>query len=372
METKDKVNNQVEENNQTPQSQTNIDKNTEEQVAVDKIKSSLLGNAAKIANTVSKVAKSITDNEKIVGVANKIEDVANAVTNAKSGKDEGGKESSSADVVATAGKLVADAGKSVVNNAVKGGVAVAGNGFFATLFGFITAHIPAVLIAAAVSAVLATTACIVADMNKPLLIENTANIVEEVKKISEFTTACYFEESVIQDRKFSTKKQWFGNENDTIENTIVLTVLCKVRAGYDLSAIADNDFIVKGDTVNIKLPAPKIFDVISNPSDYKIFEEIGKWEHDEVVLMQKQAKEKMLQNALDSNILEKANKIGKERIITLFQSFGFNVVNVTLTDVPVREKAPTTEIVEEQTIVEQVEPVVTDSLAVAEPCRNLE
>lgn len=340
METKDKVNNQVEENNQTPQSQTNIDKNTEEQVAEDKIKSSLLRNAAKVANTVSKVAKSITDNEKIVGVANKIEDVANAVTNAKSGKDEGGKESSSADVVATAGKLVADAGKSVVNNAVKGGVAVAGNGFFATLFGFITAHMPAVLIAAAVSAVLATTAYIVADMNKPLLIENTANIVEEVKKISEFTTACYYEESVIQDHKLTTKKQWFGNELDTVENSIVLTVLCKVRAGYDLSAIDGDALVVKGDTVNIKLPAPKIFDVISNPSDYKIFEEIGKWEHDEVIVLQKQAKEKMLQNALDHNILEKANSIGKERIKTLFATLGFKVINVTLSDVPAREVAP--------------------------------
>ena len=357
METKDNVNNLVEENNQTPQDQINIDKNTAEQAAEDKNKSSLLESAAKVANTVSKVAKSITDNEKVVGVANKIEDVANAVTNAKAGKDAGGKESSSADVVATAGKLVADAGKSVVNNAVKGGVTVAGSGFFATLFGFITAHMPAVLIAAAVSAVLATTAYIVADMNKPLLIENTANIVEEVKKISEFTTACYYEESVIQDHKLTTKKQWFGNELDTVENSIVLTVLCKVRAGYDLSAIDGDALVVKGDTVNIKLPAPKIFDVISNPSDYKIFEEIGKWEHDEVIVLQKQAKEKMLQNALDHNILEKANSIGKERIKTLFATLGFKVVNVTLTDVPVREVAPKCE----------ETPATADSVAVAIP-----
>ena len=49
--------------------------------------------------------------------------------------------------------------------------------------------------------------------------------------------------------------------------------------------------------------------------------------------MQKEGKKKMLQNALDQNILEKANTIGKERIKTLFTSFGFNVVNVTVTDV---------------------------------------
>lgn len=169
-------------------------------------------------------------------------------------------------------------------------------------------------------------------------IENTANIVEEVKKISELTTACYYEESVIQNEKTTTKKQWFGNEVDTVKHTIVLTVLCKVRAGYDLSMLGENDLIIKGDTVNIKLPAPKIFNVISNPSDYRIFEESGDWKHDEIVAMQVQGKEKMLQNAIDSNILEKANIIGKERVATLFATFGFNVVNVTLTDVPACEK----------------------------------
>ena len=101
------------------------------------------------------------------------------------------------------------------------------------------------------------------------------DIVEEVKKISEFTTACYYEESVIKNEKFTTEAQWFGNEQDTINHSVVLTVMCKVRAGFDLSTLSDNDLTVRGDTVDIKLPAPKIFDVISNPSDYKIFEESG-------------------------------------------------------------------------------------------------
>lgn len=347
METKDKVNKQ----------EPDIDKCTENKSATEN-KKNFLENAAKVAETASKLAKSVSNNENIVGIADKVENVAKFVSDKKLNEATDKDEKSS--------KIVADLGKNAVKGAVKGGIAFGSKGILSTIIGFFTANIPAVLITAAIGATIAGGAYFINDMNKPLLIENTANIVEEVKKISEFTTACYFEESVIQDRKFTTKKQWFGNENDTIENTIVLTVLCKVRAGYDLSAIADNDFIVKGDTVNIKLPAPKIFDVISNPSDYKIFEEIGKWEHDEVVLMQKQAKERMLQNALDQKILEKANNIGKERIKTLFATFGFNVVNVTLTDVPVREKAPATEIVEEQIVIEQAEPVVTDSLAVAE------
>ena len=107
-----------------------------------------------------------------------------------------------------------------------------------------------------------------------------------------------------------------------------------MRAGFDLSMLSENDLVVNGDTIDIRLPAPKVFDVISNPSDYRIFDESGDWQHEEIVAMQKKSKEKMLNNALDQKILEKANIIGKERIKALFTSFGFNVVNVTVTELP--------------------------------------
>ena len=238
---------------------------------------------------------------------------------------------------------IADVTKNVVNVAgatVKGTVKTVGA--FAKFVSFIFSNLPLVGFVAAVivAAYLFLFNPFSWNMNlfgKPQ-IENTANIVEEIKKISESTTACYYEESVLQNNKFTTKKHWFGNDVDTVKHTVVLTAMCKVRAGYDLSMLGENDLVVKGDTVNIKLPAPKIFDVISNPSDYKIFEESGDWKHDEIVAMQVKGKEVMLQNALEDNILEKANIIGKERVATLFATFGFNVVNITLTDVPVRNK----------------------------------
>ena len=263
---------------------------------------------------------------------------------------------------------IADATKDVVNAAgatVKGTVKTVGA--FAKFVSFIFSNLPLVGVIAAVivAAWLFLFNPFAWNMNlfgKPQ-IEKTANIVEEVKKISELTTACYYEESVLQKEKIITKKQWFSSDVDTVKNTIVLTVLCKVRAGFDLSMLGENDLVVKGDTVNIKLPAPKIFDVISNPSDYRIFEESGDWKHDEIVAMQVHGKERMLQNALANNILEKANIIGKERVATLFATFGFNVVNVTLSEVPARMKpaTPVTEpvspVVEEQTEVPAVEVV---------------
>ena len=105
--------------------------------------------------------------------------------------------------------------------------------------------------------------------------------------------------------------------NNVVEK-IVLTAKCTVRAGFDLSELGENDLVVVGDSVSIKLPVPKVFDVISNPSDYKIFEESGDWEHEEIVAMQVEGKKKTLNNAHKQNILQKANTIGKERIVALF------------------------------------------------------
>ena len=253
---------------------------------------------------------------------------------------------------------IADATKNVVNAA---GATVKTVGAFAKFVSFIFSNLPLVGVIAAVIVAAWLFLSNPFDWNMNLFgkpqIEKTANIVEEVKKISELTTACFYEESVIKSEKFTTKKHWYGNKIDTVKHEIVLTAMCKVRAGFDLSMLGDGDLVIKGDTVNIKLPAPKIFDVISNPSDYRTFEEIGDWEHEEIVAMQVDKKDKVLQNAHNHNILQKANHVGKGRVTTLFQALGFNVVNVTLTDVPayIAPEQP-------EAAVEQVAPAVEEAV----------
>lgn len=165
-------------------------------------------------------------------------------------------------------------------------------------------------------------------------IENTANVVEKVKKISELVTSCYYEEYVLQSKKSELKEVGiFKKSVDTLHHEIVITVKGTVRAGFDLSNIADDGVTVHGDTIDVKLPAPQILDIISNPSDYTIFEESGKWSHEEIVALQSQGKERTLNNALQHNLLLKANEAGKERVADLFRTFGFSVVNVTTTPI---------------------------------------
>ena len=77
----------------------------------------------------------------------------------------------------------------------------------------------------------------------------------------------------------------------------------------------------------------------------------------------------LLAHAHKIDILGKANDHGEDRIIALFQSMGFEEVNVTLTPPSVVEIAgetPAVEVAEEQTIVDEesiVEVIVEDAPA---------
>jgi len=240
-----------------------------------------------------------------------------------------------------------------------------------------------------------------------LSIDKTANVVTQIKKIAEFTTACYYEEFVLIKEKYtyheikkydkdasnsnlinmqkSAESAWKAmkgaagkalgmekEDNDTtakgkvlsaantskesavaagsaganlvasaapevlelakkdnsyIDSTkvgdIVFIVKTRVRAGYDFSKIGENDLTVSGDTLSIKLPEVKIFDIIANPSDWEIYDRTCAWEDSEIRAIQTNAKEGIKQDAIDYGILEKAASFGKESLSSLFKTFGF-------------------------------------------------
>ena len=166
-----------------------------------------------------------------------------------------------------------------------------------------------------------------------LKIDDTANVVEKIKKISEFTTACYYEEFVLKEEKKEASKlegvaKFVKVQADSTLNEIVILSKGTVRAGYDLSKISATDLLISNDTISISLPEPEVFDVILNPSDYEFFIREGKWSHEEITAIQSTAKDRVLNDALGAGILEKADVVGKERIQGLFKTFGFNVVQI--------------------------------------------
>ena len=216
----------------------------------------------------------------------------------------------------------------------KAGMSAVSSGMLTTFGPILLKVLVALGILGAAGAATAAVVKFVKEANK-LEIADTPNVVEEIKKISELTTYTYIEEMVVKDTKVEAKEAGMlsflhkSEVPDSTRSEIVIITRGVVRAGYDLAKIKDGDLKISNDTLSVVLPATEIFDVIINPSDNDVFIEEGKWSHEEVTALQVDCKNRLLQNAHDNGVLEKADKHGKEKVENLFKTFGFNVVNVT-------------------------------------------
>jgi len=151
---------------------------------------------------------------------------------------------------------------------------------------------------------------------KPITIDKTVNVVEEINQLAEFTTATYYQEIFICKVK---ERTFFDDE-------LVIIAKGKVRAGFDLSTLTAEDIAVDANTIKIKLPKVKILDVITNPSNFETFVEIGKWSFDEVNEFKQEAREKLEKIAIEGGIFELAEKSAFEKLSSLFQALGFQEI----------------------------------------------
>lgn len=173
-----------------------------------------------------------------------------------------------------------------------------------------------------------------------LSIDKTANVVTEIKKISEFTSACYYEEIILQESKASsvvdnsagkTVAGWFGKDSkDLMSDQLVIVANGTVRAGFRLDQLDDDKITITGDTLSLILPKAEIFDVIVNPSDFDIYIEDGTWEHEKVVEVENRAINQVKNDAIKEGILEKATETGIKRLTEMFKAFGFSEVMITV------------------------------------------
>lgn len=169
-----------------------------------------------------------------------------------------------------------------------------------------------------------------------LKIDKTANVVEEIKKIGEFTSACYYEELVVkQSKKSDFNESGFGKlakaiTDEDVMDEIVIIANGKVRAGFDLTKLKDGDIKVQGDTLSLTLPETEIFDVIINPSGYEVYVEDGTWSHEEVTTLVTNARKELEQNAVAYQLEKKAEDIGITKLKALFSTFGFNTIFINI------------------------------------------
>jgi len=170
-------------------------------------------------------------------------------------------------------------------------------------------------------------------------IDATANVVTEMKKISEFTSACFYEEIVLQEKK--TKDiadnavgnkiaSLMGKKGGLVNDELVIVASGKVRAGFRLNNLDANHVSIIGDTLTVDLPKAEIFDVIVNPSGFDIYIEDGTWDHEQVTTVENKAVGQIKADAERDGILDKATKSGVKKLTGMFKTFGFPVVKVTV------------------------------------------
>jgi len=165
---------------------------------------------------------------------------------------------------------------------------------------------------------------------KPITIDKTTNVIEEINQLAEFTTATYYQEIIIKELK---ERSYFGSSyfGDVVgDDELVLIIKGTVRAGFDFSTLSEEDIIIEENTIKLKLPKVKIIETITNPSDFETYVETGKWSFEEVNVYKNKARERIEASAIAGGILELAEKSGVEKLTSLLEAFGFKQVVVEL------------------------------------------
>lgn len=166
---------------------------------------------------------------------------------------------------------------------------------------------------------------------KKLLIYNTPAVVVEIKKIAEFVTMCFFEEKIMIERKPKHKLAGFILDKLDKDDGILFDELCliakgQVRIGYNLKNISEENIRVSNKILYITLPQVEILDVIINPKGWDFYVEDGEWTEQDVKDIKAKAKDEVIKDAIQFNVLQKAKESGEAKIRALLMSFGFKDV----------------------------------------------
>lgn len=165
-----------------------------------------------------------------------------------------------------------------------------------------------------------------------LKIDETANVVTEIRKIAQFTSACYYEDVILKDKKANESiggkvvNSFSKKDKPILEDEIVIVASGNVRAGFDLSKLSKKDIVIRDSVLEVTLPKAEIFEVIVNPSGFDVYIEDGTWSHEQVTKVENKAMNKIRKDAISDGLLEKATELGVTKLTELFKTFGYKEV----------------------------------------------
>ncbi len=159
---------------------------------------------------------------------------------------------------------------------------------------------------------------------KPLLIDDTPVLIQEINNLSQIITISVYDEVVMDSTKPKNLPSFPGLR--PVPDKIVLIAKGKVLAGVDLLKVKEEDVFIYQDSVSIRLPPAEIFSTIVNPSDFETFDEVGKWTSKDITQIKKRMVNKITSRALQNQILAKAWQRSKFIIENFLRSVGFKKI----------------------------------------------
>ena len=158
---------------------------------------------------------------------------------------------------------------------------------------------------------------------KPVQIDDTPVMVQQVRAIAQLLTQSYYSEAVYDSGVISTPL-FRSNKR------LIMIAKGEVLAGFELTGFDESSISRRGSTVSIRLPPPRILDVIINPSGFETFLAEGDIPFAERVQLQEQAKAKFRRDIDTAHILDNSARQGRKIIEKFFRLLGFSEVEVTV------------------------------------------
>lgn len=172
--------------------------------------------------------------------------------------------------------------------------------------------------------------------SKPVIIDETPILIKEIRSIGQLITYTSYNE-VVADTVIKTKGSAFVNSFNRMtrvrllpsaDKQLVLIGRGRIMAGTDLKKLTDTSISISKDTIKLYLPQTQILDAILNPTDFETFVEKGEWSNEETILVKAQARRKMIERALQQNLIPKANDKAKIIMENFLHNMGYKHVLV--------------------------------------------
>lgn len=175
-------------------------------------------------------------------------------------------------------------------------------------------------------------------------IEPTRNLIVSIREIAELTTASFFCETIVTEKKRHQAadnglgdiidKMGVKSVSNAMHDELCLIASGIVRAGYDLKKIKPDDFRYINGKLTIVLPPVEILDVIANPTQWEYYTDEGYWTEDEIKKAHSKGIQDIKNEAMKANLLERASINGKKQIRALFLGLGYKDIELLQQEPP--------------------------------------